>query len=115
MSRSVSLDSVGIRTLAKSRTDEIVVGNIYFLSNFYDKSGCFVRVTNKSHKTNRAGWPSTVSYIVLEAVGDDAAKSYYAPGTTGTCNASNLYERRACAGHRNHNTKTGTAKGCTLA
>jgi len=84
---------------SKARTAQIMVGNTYFLSSFYDKDGCMVRVHAKSTKKNSAGWPSTVTVVVLEPLGDDAGKSYYAVGTVHTVNATNLYENRSDASH----------------
>lgn len=84
---------------SKARTAQIVVGNTYFLSSFYDKDGCMVRVHSKSTEKNSAGWPSTVKVVVLEPLGDDAGKDYYAVGTVHTCNATNLYEKRSDASH----------------
>jgi hypothetical protein len=62
----------------RQRTAEIVLGGTYFLSSFYDKDGCMVKVCSKSTKLNGAGWPSTVTVEVLEPLGDDAGKAYYA-------------------------------------
>jgi hypothetical protein len=84
---------------SKARTAQIVVGNTYFLSSFYDKDGCLVEVLSKSTKKNSAGWPSTVEVKVLEPLGDDAGKDYYAIGTVHTCNATNLYDKRSDASH----------------
>ncbi len=80
----------------KARTAEIVLGGTYFLSNFYDKEGAMVKVIEKSTKINSAGWPSTVKVEVLEPVGDmsEFSRKYYATGTTHTCNATNLYDKR---------------------
>ena len=85
----------------KERTAEIVVGNTYFLSSFYDKDGCLVKVLEKSTEKNSCGWPSTVKVEVVEPLGGDANKPYYAVGTIHSVNATNLYERRALASHRN--------------
>lgn len=75
-----------------ARTEAIVVGNTYFKSNFYDKHGSWVVVTGKSTKINGAGWPSSVSYRVIERVGTDSSHTDE-PGYEGTCNACNLYTR----------------------
>jgi hypothetical protein len=79
-----------------NRTNQIKVGRVYFLSSFYDKDGAFVKVTSKSTKTNKAGWPSSVSYEVIEKVGEHNS-NFYAVGNTGICNATNLYEQRESA------------------
>jgi hypothetical protein len=77
----------------KARTAEIKVGETYFLSSFYDKSGAMVRVEEKSTLLNKAGWPSSVTVTVLEEVGENAG-AFYRAGNTITCNATNLYEKR---------------------
>lgn len=81
------------------RTNEIVVGNTYWLSSFYDKSGTYVKVLDASTKTNGAGWPSSVSYEIIEPVGDLAKDEWQQPGKVGICNASNLYENRSDSSH----------------
>ena len=90
---------VSIKKRIKDRTDEIVVGKVYFLSAFYDSDGAMVKVISKSHKLNSVGWPSTVEYEVVERIGDSYAhhETFYAVGKRGTCNASNLYETREMA------------------
>ena len=76
----------------KARTAEIVVGNRYFLSSFYG-NGAWVRVTSKSTEINMCGWPSTVTYESIEPVGTAFnVQKHFAPGKTGTVNASNLYD-----------------------
>jgi len=86
------------------RTAQIVVGDTYFISSFYDTDGAMVKVLETSTEQNSCGWNSTVSYEVIEPIGDEIGKTYgsrpglYAvPGMTGTCNATNLYENRADA------------------
>ena len=90
------LHLVSAKAKIQARTDEIVVRGRYFLSSFYDKDGSWVEVLDKSHKTNSAGWPSSVTYRVLESVGGLGA---HPVGHEGICNASNLYERREDASH----------------
>lgn len=78
--------------------NRIVVGNTYFLSNFYDKEGATVRVVSKSNRSkNKAGFYSIVNVEILES-----DYHYYKVGETHTVNAANLYERRedASASHR---------------
>ena len=82
-----------------NRTNQIVVGKTYFLSSFYDKDGTWVKVLEKSTKINSAGWPSSVSYKIIEPVGDCVNWEWHQAGRTGTCNATNLYENRADASH----------------
>jgi hypothetical protein len=74
------------------RTKQIVIGNQYFLSAFYDKEGAIVKVIDKSTKVNSAGWPSTVIVKVIEQV--DTESSFYAVGKELSVNACNLYEHR---------------------
>ena len=88
-----------LRQKIRNRTAEIVKGEIYWLSSFYEKDGAYVRVLDASTKTNRAGWPSTVLYEVVEPIGDCATKELYMPNTQGTCNATNLYENRKDSSH----------------
>src|SRR4030067_3836100 len=76
-----------------ARNNQIEIGKIYFLSSFYGKEGAYVRVTAKSTKENRCGWPSTVSYEVVESVNSQ----YYTKHLNGNCNATNLYESRELA------------------
>jgi hypothetical protein len=80
-------------------TNAIEIGGIYFLSSFYDKDGATVKVLSKSTKMNSAGWPSSVEIEVIEPLGGEIGKSYYAAGVARTVNASNLYKNRADASH----------------
>lgn len=91
--------NVSIRQQIKDKTDSVKVGQVYFLSAFYDSDGAMVKVLGKSHKINGAGWPSTVEYEVVERIGDTYKhhETFYAIGKRGTCNASNLYETREMA------------------
>lgn len=96
----VRLNVNKMRQAVDSRTDEIEVGKVYFLSNFYDKEGAMVRVLAKSKVKNRAGWNSSVNIEVVETVGyydNDPNLRYYAKGSTHTVNATNLYEKRELA------------------
>jgi len=101
--RTVRLNTRKMAARSKARTAQIVVGNTYFLSSFYDKDGCLVKVLEKSTKTNSAGWPSTVKVEVLCPLGSDAGKDYYAIGTVHSVNATNLYEKRSDASHTRKN------------
>jgi hypothetical protein len=89
-----------VQAQVKARTAEIVVGNTYFLSSFYDQEGATVKVLDKSTKKNKCGWASTVTVEVLQYVGDGPSSSYYSVGKVTTVNASNLYERREHANHQ---------------
>lgn len=96
----VRLNTKKMHQAVDSRTDEIEVGKVYFLSNFYDKDGAMVRVLSKSKAENRAGWKSSVNIEVVEPVGfddTDPSLKYYAKGSTHTVNATNLYEKRELA------------------
>jgi hypothetical protein len=72
----------------KDKTDSIIIGQTYFLSDFYD-SGAFVVVRNKSKKINSAGWPSTVTVEILSL--HNYKGTYHFIGKTTIVNASNLY------------------------
>ena len=88
------MSNKAIKDRIRARTAEMVVGDTYWLSSFYDKDGAFVQVTSATTKTNSAGWPSSVAFRVVES-----HYSGYPVGHTGTCNASNLYERREMSSH----------------
>jgi len=83
----------------KNRNSQIKVGSTYFLSTCHDTVGVFVKILNKSDKINRGGFPSTITYEVLETYGDHHSNTHYKIGKVGTCNAANLYEKRAFANH----------------
>ena len=91
MANKIALQTV--KSGIKAATNAIVVGETYFLSDFFEKSGYMVKVTAKSTKLNSAGWPSTVSFQVLEVIGGAFRKVGY----VGSCNATNLYTDRAMA------------------
>ena len=95
--RQISISKTQARVMAA--TGAIVVGDTYFLSSFYDKDGCFVKVLAKSTKKNGAGWNSSVGVEVIEPVGGDASKPRYTPGTLHNVNALNLYRQREDAHH----------------
>lgn len=86
-----------LNSKSKSRTAEIKINGMYFLSSFHDRSGAIVRVLDKSTKRNRAGFNSTVTVVVVESVDDP----YYKTGAVHTCNATNLYESRELASPQN--------------
>ena len=87
-----------IHKAVADKHSKIHVGQLYFLSNFYDVEGATVRVVSKSTKKNRSGWNSTVNVEILES-----DYHYYKVGEMHTVNATNLYEKRefASASHRN--------------
>lgn len=96
----VRLNTKKMHQVVDSRTDEIEVGKVYFLSNFYDKDGAMVRVLSKSKDKNRAGWNSSVNVEVVEPLfydDDTFLLKHYAKGTKHTVNATNLYETRELA------------------
>ena len=82
------LNTKEIATKIKAKTDAVIVGQAYFLSNFHD-TGAFVVVRNKSKKMNSAGWPSSVT-VEITAL-HNYKGSYYYIGKVTTVNASNLY------------------------
>jgi hypothetical protein len=88
-----------IANAAKAKTHAIIVGDRYFMSDFFEREGAFVIVKSKSTEINAAGWPSTVQVEVVEPVGYtlDFDKRYYGVGTLHNVNASNLYTDRALA------------------
>lgn len=87
-----------LKAKSAARTNEIAVGQKYFLSIFHDKEGVWVEVLDKSAKINRAGFPSTVTYKILEQVGVERHNApSYEIGKIGNCNATNLYERQELA------------------
>ena len=86
-----------IKDSVKKKTQALEIGKVYFLSSFYDKEGAWIAVLDKSTKINKCGWPSTVTYEVIEKVGNT---KYYQEGNTGTCNASNLYKKREQASRK---------------
>ena len=97
------MDNKDIRRNIRASTEALTLGGRYFLSSFWDKSGAWVRVIAKSTKTNSAGWPSSVTYVVIEPEdhrGNPFHLDNYAPGTQGICNATNLYKVREHAAHR---------------
>ena len=81
----------------KARTNEIKIGETYFLSSFYALDGAMVKVISTSTEVNNAGWPSTVKYEVIKPIGDCARRRHYAKGKIRTCSATNLYENRDAA------------------
>jgi hypothetical protein len=98
--RLLNLKVTNLRIIA--RTKEIKIGQIYFLSSFYEKDGAMVEVLSKSTKLNSCGWPSSVSVKVIEPLGSDVQKPFYATGTVHSVNATNLYERREDAGAKKY-------------
>lgn len=72
----------------KLATEALVVGQTYFLSDFYDR-GPMVEVLAKSTEKNKAGWPSTVTVKVTDLHNYDG--TFYFLGKISTVNATNLY------------------------
>ena len=96
------MDNKDIRRNIRASTEALTIGGRYFLSSFYEKRGAWIRVIAKSTKTNGAGWPSSVTYEVIEPVSDrdnSFHENYYVPGKQGICNATNLYKVREHASH----------------
>lgn len=79
----------------KEKTNSLNVGELYFLSNFYAKEGCTVKVLSKSTATNSCGFPSSVKVQVIEQLDiPNYSKDYYAIGKVLVVNACNLYKNR---------------------
>jgi len=91
------IDKKAIATMIEKRTAEIEIGGVYFLSSFYDKSGCYVRVLKKELNKDAVGWvkggawETTVESI--EEVGDNPG-DFYAVGKIIVVGAQNLYDKR---------------------
>jgi hypothetical protein len=97
--KKVRLNTKAIHQAVLEKHDKINVGQVYFLSSFYDKEGVTVRVLDKSTKENLCGWKSSVTCEVLEVHMD--RPNHYTIGKQITVNASNLYEQRELASVKN--------------
>ena len=71
-----------------SRTDELIVGDYYWISKDWENTGAFVKILEKSTDMNRVGLPSTVKVEVVKPVGA------YKLGLVKTMNATNIYDHR---------------------
>ena len=71
-----------------ARTDELTVGDYYWISRDWEKTGAFVKILEKSTELNRLGLPSTVKVEVVKPVGA------YKLGEVKTMNATNIYDHR---------------------
>ena len=89
----MKLNVKAIKKYAEQKTSEIVVGEIYFLSEFYDKDGAMVEVLSKPKGDN--DWNTSVEYLVLEKIG--TSYDYYKVGKVGICGGQNLYKNRSDA------------------
>jgi|TARA_R110000744_G_C19163055_1_gene540724 hypothetical protein len=72
-----------------TRTEELVVGDYYWISREWDTTGAFVKILEKSTELNRVGLPSSVKVEVVRAVGA------YKLGEVRTMNATQIYDHRA--------------------
>jgi hypothetical protein len=70
------------------RTDELIVGDYYWISQDWEKTGAFVKILEKSTELNRVGLPSLVTVEVVKPVGA------YKLGQVKTMNATNIYDHR---------------------
>ena len=70
------------------RTDELVIGDYYWISREWEKTGAFVKILEKSTELNRVGLPSLVTVEVVKPVGA------YELGQVKTMNATNIYDHR---------------------
>lgn len=82
-----------MRKHAELKTSKIVIGEIYFLSEFYDKDGAMVEVLSKPKSDS--DWNTSVEYKVLEKIG--TSYDYYYVGKIGICGGQNLYKNRSDA------------------
>ena len=71
-----------------TRTEELVVGDHYWISRDWDTTGAFVKILEKSTELNRLGLPSSVKVEVVRSVGA------YKLGEVKTMNATNIYDHR---------------------
>ena len=71
-----------------ARTDELTVGDYYWISRDWEKTGAFVKILEKSTELNRVGLPSLVKVEVVKPVGA------YKLGEVKTMNATNIYDHR---------------------
>jgi len=72
-----------------ARTEELVVGGRYWISQHWEHTGSFVKILEKSIKHNAAGLPSSVLVEVVESVG-----SPLRVGETKIMNATQIYDDR---------------------
>ena len=93
----IKLNAKAIQKKCESATDKLRVGQVYFLSSFYDKEGAFVKVIEKSKTQNFGGWNSSVTVEVLDNLGFN--ERVYPVGSIHSVNATNLYEKREMASH----------------
>ena len=71
-----------------SRTNELVVGNRYWISQDWEHTGAWVKILEKSTELNTVGLPSTVTIEVMEIDGA------YRVGLVKTMNATQIYDER---------------------
>tara|TARA_B110000908_G_C10072206_1_gene365628 strand:+ start:235 stop:738 length:504 start_codon:yes stop_codon:yes gene_type:complete len=71
-----------------ARTDELVVGERYWISQNWENTGAFVKILEKSTKLNPAGLPSSVRVEVVQTVGAHKV------GEVKTMNATQIYDER---------------------
>jgi len=71
-----------------ARTDELVVGGRYWISQNWEHSGAFVKILEKSTDPNPSGLPSSVRVEVVEPEGA------YKVGQVKTLNATQIYDDR---------------------
>ena len=89
------IDIKAAKKICITKTNSIVIGDTYFLSNFYDVEGSFVKVLSKSTKKNACGWPSSVKVQIINTYNiPHHNKEYYAVGKVLSVNATNLYKNR---------------------
>ena len=71
-----------------SRTNELVIGGRYWISQHWELTGAFVKILEKNTDINSSGLPSSVTVEVVEPVG------VYKVGDTKTLNATQIHDER---------------------
>lgn len=71
-----------------SRTNELVIGERYWISQNWEHTGAFVKILEKNTDINPSGLPSSVIVEVVEPVG------VYKVGDTKTLNATQIHDER---------------------
>jgi hypothetical protein len=78
-----------------ARTDELVVGGRYWISQNWEHTGAFVKILEKSTERNPAGLPSSVKVEVVQTEGA------YKVGEVKTMNATQIYDTRDLSSKEN--------------
>jgi hypothetical protein len=78
-----------------ARTDELVVGGRYWISQNWEQTGAFVKILEKSTERNPAGLPSLVKVEVVQTEGA------YKVGEIKSFNATQIYDTRDLSSKEN--------------